>query len=478
MTAIIAIFALAGLIWGGILMARGSLLAGCGVYLILASCMGGYFMQFDVGGVTLSLDRLFLLALAGAFVMQWRLARTTPKPIERIDFFLLGLLAVLTVSTFLHDWRSTSLHDVPVIQHLINGYFIPFSIYWIARHAVLTKQHVGWLLGLLTVFGVYLALTGIFESLGVWALVWPRYIANPELGLHFGRARGPMLHSVSYGFYLTACLFAAWIWRERLPKYGQFAVYTLLPLFFAAIYLTKTRTIWLGAASGVGVLVLGTLNGRTRTLVMGGMLAAGLLVGVTKMDSIVGLQREGTVQDTRKSASMRKSFAYVSWLMFLDRPVFGFGFGQFAEEKLAYLGDRSVDLQLESIRAYVHHNTFLSLLTETGVIGLALFLAVYIGWTIHAWRLARCSLAPDWAQRQGWLLLAVLSSLFWQMVGHEITFTPLDHSIVFLLAGVAVSLHAEFRAPAPNRLSQRFAGYSLLTSGLLARPSSETKATS
>jgi O-antigen ligase len=174
-------------------------------------------------------------------------------------------------------------------------------------------------------------------------------------------------------------------------------------------------------------------------LTLGGLTAAALLVGVAKMDSILGLQREGTVADTRQSASMRKSFTYVSWLMFQDRPVTGFGFGQFASAKLPYLSDRSVDLHLESIRGYVHHNTFLSILTETGLIGLMLFLAVFLGWTKQAWRLARDDEAPPWKRRQAILSLGVFCVAFWQMTGHEITFTPLDMSLVLFLAGLATS---------------------------------------
>ena len=178
---------------------------------------------------------------------------------------------------------------------------------------------------------------------------------------------------------------------------------------------------------------------------------AALLVGAAKMDSIIGLQREGTVADTRRSADMRKSFTYVSWLMFCDRPLTGFGFGQFASAKLPYLGDRRVDLHLEAIRGYVHHNTFLSILTETGLIGLALFLALFHQWTKRGWRLARDEAAPPWMRRHGILWLAVLAIAFWQMIGHEITFTPLDMSLIFLIAGMGTTL-------AQRRAAESFGG--------------------
>jgi O-antigen ligase len=185
------------------------------------------------------------------------------------------------------------------------------------------------------------------------------------------------------------------------------------------------------------------LQGRVRIAVVGGALVAGLLFVGLKSDSLKGLQREGTVQDTRQSADMRKVFTYVSWKMFEARPLWGVGFGQFAKEKLPYLTDHDTHLHLETIRKYVHHNTFLSFLTETGVIGLAALLAVQWQWLRTGWRLVRqreplaqCSATYLW----GLLLLGTLGVIFWQMAGHEITFTTLDQSLLHFVAGIGVAL--------------------------------------
>jgi len=412
MTAILVIAGIVGLVWGTWLCLRGSLIAGCLTYLVMASCFGAYFLQFDAGGVTLSLDRLFLVALAITFVVQWRLGKTDPKPMTRVDYLLLGLVGVLIVSTFTHDWRAAEPNRVPVVQHLINGYLIPLAVYWIARQATLTQRNVTMILIALTGMGVYLAATGLAEAAGQWSLVFPRYIADPEVGTHFGRARGPMVQSICYGLYLASCLLAAWLWRERLARHGKLLIVLMVPAFLAAIFFTNTRSVWLGAATGLFVVLAVTLRGRVRVAVLGSLVVAGLLAGVTKMDAFMGLKRGGTAADTRTSNSMRASFAYVSWKMFQDRPLLGFGFGHFAEEKLPYLTDRSVDLHLENIRPWVHHNTFLSVLTETGLVGFTLFLGVYLGWGHAAVTLVRAERAPPWVRRHGALMLGVLAVAF------------------------------------------------------------------
>lgn len=440
MSILIAIAAMAGLVWGLILATRGSLLLGCVLYLVTAAVFGPYFITFDIAGITLTMDRVLLIGLIAATLIQWRMGKLEPKPLCGTDFAMLGLVAVLAISTFTHDYQDAGPADVPIVQHLINGYLIPLVIYWIARQAKLDEREVTRVLMALTAFGVYLAVIGVLEGLRLYSLVFPKYIADPALGLHFGRARGPMVHSVSYGIYLDTCMLACALWMTKLSRAGRLTVGMLLPVFLAAIYFTKTRSVWLGAATGTLVILAMVLKGRVRVAVLGGALVAGSLFIVAKSDSLKGLQREGTVQDTRQSADMRKVFTYVSWKMFQDRPIWGFGFGQFSKEKLPYLTDHATDLNLETIRKYVHHNTFLAILTETGLIGLSVFLAVLLGWTRAGWQLVRWQRSQPWMRTFGLLLLGMLGVAVWQMAGHEITFMTFDQSLLHFVVGIGVGL--------------------------------------
>ena len=95
------------------------------------------------------------------------------------------------------------------------------------------------------------------------------------------------------------------------------------------------------------------------------------------------------------------SFAYVSWKMFLDAPLLGVGYGQFQQAARPYLSDRTTSLYLEDIRNEPNHNTPLAMLTETGLIGFGLFLAILVGWTIQSWRMWRNPAAPDWVRDKG-----------------------------------------------------------------------------
>ncbi|MEX2188032.1 MAG: O-antigen ligase family protein [Pirellulales bacterium] len=449
MSFILLIAVVVALAWTPILLVRSSLALAGVVFVVLANCFSLEFMSIDVGPINMSIERLFLLALPVAYVVQRRLGQLDPKPLGRADWALFGFVGFAVLSTFMHDWRSASDVGASVVPHLINGYLIPLALFWIVRQTKIEARELRGVYVGFVAFGVYLALTGIAESQGAWSFVFPKYIANPEIGLHFGRARGPMVHSVTYGMALATSMFCGWMLWPGSSRGAKLALILLLPLALASLYFSKTRSVWLGAALGTGVLMLTQLRGAWRPLLLGGAVGGGLLVAVMKFDSIVAFDRkDNTAEQTRESVEARGSFLYVSWQMFKDRPLLGFGFGQFPTSKLPYLADRETDLQLEAIRPWSHHNTYLSVLTELGVVGLVLFVGVLAAWAGRGWRLLRDADAPTWVQNHGALMLAVLAMYAMQCMFHEMSFTARDNSLLFIFAALTSGLYATATRPA------------------------------
>jgi len=457
MTAIYTVAALIALVWGMVYLLRGSLLAGCLAVLGVAAVFGYEFLRFELGPVPLTFDRILLPVLVAAYVVQRWLGRVRPAPLARADVILLAFLGLLAVSGCVAGWgiNKTGLAgDAEPLVRLVLGYLIPFSLYWIARGARADESQLTMVHAALACLGVYLGVTGLLEISHQWWAVFPRYIADPEAGIHFGRARGPMVQAVRYGLWLGVCLLAAWAWRPRLRRPGQLVLIALTPVMLAALYFSYTRSVWLGAAAGIAIVLGFTLRGAWRPLVLGGVATAGLLVAMLGANDLIGFEREQSAEATRHSAGLRGSFAYVSWQMFLDRPLLGFGFGQFPEAKLPYLADRNTELDLESTRNLVHHNHFLSVLTETGLVGFALFLAVLACWAHTAWKIARRPDAPPAAKAQAVLLLGAMAIWAAQMAFHEMSYSVVDNSLVFFLAGVTMGLRPQGE-PLGDALRQR-----------------------
>lgn len=434
------IAAVAGLAWAAALAVRGSLVAlGLGTILI-GSCLGFDFWHERIGSFPLTLDRLAEAFLLAAFVVQTMLRRTDPKPVRMTDRWLGLLLLYLSLSTLTHDYATVSACDAAPSWRLLAAYLIPGAVYWIVRQAPLTGQSVGQVTKVLTFFGLYLAVTGILEIAHQWAFVFPKHIADSTLGIHYGRARGPMLTSVSYGLYLAVCFLAALYYLPRLRRLPQLLLVATFPLFAAGLYFSYTRSVWIGIGLGLMITLALVLHGRVRVVVLGTLIIALASVWVTKSENIVSFKRELSAEETRNSAEWRKIFAYVSWQMFQEKPLLGVGFGHFPSEKNAFLSDRSTDLHLESIRDYVHHNTFLCLLTETGAIGLGLFLLMLFSWARDGLAIVRSPAAPVWARRHALLMLGALGIYTSQLLFHELSYSPLDNLLIFFLAGIQSGL--------------------------------------
>src|SRR3972149_2193268 len=196
----------AGLVWGAIYARRGSLAIGAAGLIVVAYVLGYNFWSQHVGPLPLTLDRVVLVGLVAAFVAQWRWGRLEPKRFSGSDWLLATLLVILTASMLLAGTPDVRTPDAfSPTWRLVMSFVVPAVLYWIAREAPLTRRAWQASLAILAALGTYLALTGLAEIGGHWSLVFPRYIADPTLGIHYGRARGPELNSASLGVYLTVC---------------------------------------------------------------------------------------------------------------------------------------------------------------------------------------------------------------------------------------------------------------------------------
>ncbi len=209
-------------------------------------------------------------------------------------------------------------------------------------------------------------------------------------------------------------------------------------VFALSFYSTMTRSVWMGAGLGLVVILGLSMPRHWRAPVFGATVLLAGLVAATNWDQFVAFKRDKnlTARETADSVTLRPAMAEVAWLMILDKPIFGCGFGQYIPEHKNYLSDRSTELILEKTRNYAPHNLLFGIATETGLVGLCLFLALLCAWGFDAWRLWRGVESPLWIRQQGLFFMAVLSAYLVNGMFHHIALIPMSNLLLFFAAGM------------------------------------------
>jgi len=444
MEALLVIAAVIAIVWGAVVFLRGGLIGGCLAVLLAGVCFSVPFYKIEVGPLPLTADRILLVLLVVQYIFwrRWRLA--DPKPLGKPEVFLLLFLGMLVASTFTHDWKAKNYQPV---AWLVISYLMPATMYWIARQMKLSERTILILFGGMAVLGVYLAVASLAEYFQLWWLVFPKYIvasATDAAAEFVGRGRGPLLNPIANGLLLTACLGAVMMWWPRLSRPRQLALAAIAGLLAAALFCTLTRSVWMGgllaAAMAVGLAL--PWSWRAPLLIFG--LAAGLLLAAVHWDDLLAFNRDKALaaEKTAESVELRPILATIAWKMFLDRPLLGCGYAQYGTEHENYVSDRSTRLALERGRGYIPHNAALSLLTETGLLGLSLFAAMFFLWGRGAWRLWSDPALPLWARQQGLLTLIVMGAYFINGMFHDVSVVPMANMTLFFLTGITEGLRS------------------------------------
>jgi O-antigen ligase len=140
-----------------------------------------------------------------------------------------------------------------------------------------------------------------------------------------------------------------------------------------------------------------------------------------------------------QSAKLRPMLAYVAWEMFLDHPYAGVGLGQYKYADQPYIAARQIDMPLDRIRPYHQHNVFLSLLTETGILGTLPFVWLLAGWTrlaFHVWRRVD---APLELRQTGPVFLFCVASYLANGMFQDVSIIPMVNALLFYVAGLLMS---------------------------------------
>lgn len=311
------------------------------------------------------IDRIAFLLLVLGVAGRALITRQRWLVIERATWPMIGLtlLAAASVLGQPFDHQTWSL--------LAAKFIVPFALFHLAALIFREERQLRQFeLFALAVLG-YLCFTSIAFLVGANCLIFPRFILDPSVGYHVDRARGPLLQAVANGVSLNLLGVLALHATMRGRIRGLLAA-VLLGSLPVAILATMTRAVWLSFAGSVGVLILRSHNRRLRQVcaVVAMVGALGLLVAVSFDD-----QRSALSDRLQESGPLdfRQAVYAGCWQMFLERPFTGWGVNQMPEELARHVsGYKETELY--------PHNTYLELLIEHGIVGLALY--AWLMWEI------------------------------------------------------------------------------------------------
>jgi O-antigen ligase len=360
---------------------------------------------------------LLLVGVVGrAMVLRQRLF-----VVERVTWPMIGLTALALASTigqpFNHETWSL----------LASKFLVPFLLFHLAG-LVFTEEprFRQFEVFALLVLG-YLSFTAIAFLSGAHSLIFPRFILDESLGFHADRARGPLLQAVANGVSLNILGLLA-LHAYRRGSVRGLKVAALLASVPIAILATMTRAVWLSFAGTVVVLIVFSESRALRRACLGLALVAGAgLAVVLSSDELRAALSERL--EERGPVEFRAAVYAGAWDMFLERPLTGWGFHRMPAEL-----PRHVSGYQEKV--LYPHNTYLEVLVELGVVGLALHL--WLMWEM--WRLGRGAIPSG--EKDGFLdpqfhrLWPILLAVYWVNAAMVVMSYQFVNALLFTMAGM------------------------------------------
>jgi O-antigen ligase len=280
---------------------------------------------------------------------------------EKLPFFA-GLGVPMLGLTGLAVLRALREPFDPQVWSIIASKFIvPFALFHISVlvfRGAAQRHHFRMFIVLALAYLVFTAIAFLVDAR--W-LIFPRFILDPSLGFHPDRARGPFLQAVANGVSLNLLGILAFVFSPK-SKFVWF-LWLALPL---AVLATMTRAVWISFAFSTLVLGYRFIDRRLQAVCVL-LVVAGLLGGLAIGFSDHSLKNALWARtEERGPVEARVAVYHAGWSMFQERPLAGWPAGHMYAE----LGRRMEGYHL---RIFYVHNTYLALLVEFGVPGLALY---------------------------------------------------------------------------------------------------------
>jgi O-antigen ligase len=287
------------------------------------------------------------------------------------------------------------------------------------------------------VIGAYLGLTGVAEHYNLGFLVFPKYILSPEVGIQFGRVRGPFVSSTVDGGILLVAFVAICVVSSNVTGIRRLLTFlTALPVV-ASIYFTETRSIWISFAAIVATFAFCRTNIRKSVRVLGFLILVVFLSGV---GSKFSLFENSLFSERQETIEYRLANYATIFNMVKTHPLFGIGYGNFKAEWHNYFVSFADIGNLED----GNHSILLGILAELGIVGFSIYLLILVCsmWTcIATYR----RLDENFQFEKKFVITGIATLEVFFLIGltSDLRFHQLLNVVLFLFVGLIVSLRRQ-----------------------------------
>lgn len=424
----------------GVLVIRWLWLSPPAITLSLAialSIFSGSWSQLGIPG--LPLNRLLVaLALAQVLLRAPGSASLPPIRFRSIHFLMLVAIIYVIASAAV----SATLTSTDGIFELVDVFGIaPFLAFLIAPAVFAGERERRLLLTVLTVLGVYLGFTAIFEILGPHSLVFPAYITQSDV-LRPGvlRAGGPFQSPVANGFGLFSCAVAA-LMRSRSVERPWLRAATLgagaVAMF--GCFLTLERGVWIAAATAT--IAAASMSREGRRWLVPGIVLGTVVIGGALLASSALSQKTSERVAAQQSVWDRQNQTSTGLRMISAKPLLGFGWDRYEADSLEYF-HQPADYPMTGYTTVTTiglpapvlplHDTYLAYGAEIGFVGLGLWFLCWAG------AAAAAVLTPGDPRLRSWKTGLLALAVFFLIIGlfdpHE---QPFPMMLLLTWSGIA-----------------------------------------
>jgi O-antigen ligase len=295
--------------------------------------------------------------------------RITKRQLPRLDvveYAMFGYVVVSVTSIFLQSDNVSG-----TLIHFYDRTFIPMCIYFIVRLISPREQK----LKLLVPIALYLVLTQV--TIGTLAWIAPSLLRSVWLTYVGERTIGSL---GSPGVYTTTLIFGGvfLLYTATKMKPGwkrNFLFFSFLASVFGVL-ITFSRASWL---AGILLLLFVFVQNPKFLIRMTIKFLPIILIlgGAFMVSQIKHAEARFYSEDSAHSALSRLPVLVAAYRMFEQKPIFGWGYGNFDRYDRQFQG-RFGDLVNPVEKDLTSHNVYLTMLAEQGLVGLTLSLAPVI----------------------------------------------------------------------------------------------------